>query len=151
MKKSFLFLFIMFIFTPLFPQIPPTKKESDPFKDLENAKSIAAKENKKILIVVGGNWCNWCQRFDDFINKDKELVEIVNKHFVVVKIYCNSDLTPNGLFLAKFPIPSEFPYIYILNSDGILIESKRTATLEEGETYSKVKVKDFLLNYAQKK
>lgn len=152
MKKSLIFLIIIFLFkSSIFPQIPETKKDADPFKDLERAKATAAKEGKRVLIIVGGDWCDWCQKFDNFINKDEELALIVNKNFVVIKVYCKNDLTPNGLFLAKFPTPSEFPFIYVLNSEGTIFEAKATSSLEEGQSYNKKKVKDFLLKYVTKK
>ncbi|MCX7829926.1 MAG: thioredoxin family protein [Acidobacteria bacterium] len=137
-------------FWSIFSQIPQTIKDADPFKDLENAKSVATKEKKRILIIVGGDWCDWCSRLDNFINKDKELVDIINKNYVVIKVYCKEDLTPNGLFLAKFPSTREFPHIFVLNSKGEMLDSKRTATLESGESYDKQKLKDFLLYWSVK-
>ncbi|NMB98664.1 MAG: thioredoxin family protein [Thermoanaerobaculaceae bacterium] len=151
MKSFMIFVSILILSFCSFSQIPPTDKSGDPFKDLQKAKSIATKEQKRILLIVGGDWCDWCGRLDDFINKDKELVDILNKNYVVVKVYCKGDLTPNGLFLAKFPTPSEFPHIFVLNSEGILLESKRTANLEKGESYDKSKVKEFLEYWAIKK
>jgi thioredoxin-related protein len=151
MKKLMLFVALLVISLSLFSQIPPTDKNGDPFKDLEKAKSSAKKDGKRILVFVGGDWCDWCARLDDFINSDKELVEILNKNYVVVKVYCKEDLTPNGLFLAKFPTTSEYPHIFVLNSQGTLLESKRTATLEKGESYDKSKVKEFLEYWAVKK
>lgn len=141
---SFLFAFL------LLAQIPPTEKDSDVFNEFEKAKSLAKKENKRILVLVGGDWCDWCTKFDSFINNDKELIEIINKNYVVLKVYSKNDLSPNGLFLAKFPSPSEFPFIYILNSDGKLLESKKNSLFEKGESYDKIKIKQFLEYWAKK-
>lgn len=151
MKKIILSVAIFLISLCSLSQIPPTDKNADPFKDLEKAKSYAQKNGKRILLIVGGDWCEWCDKLDNFINKDKELLEILNKNYVVVKVYSKGDLTPNGLFLAKFPSISQFPHIFVLNFQETLLESKQTTTLEKGETYDKSKVKEFLEYWAIKK
>lgn len=152
MKKVVVYLFFFFFLISFlfFAQIPPTNKNTDVFKDFEKTKSMAKEENKRILILVGGDWCDWCTKLDNFINNDKELLEIIKKNYIVLKVYSNSDLTPNGLFLAKFPSPSEFPFIYVLNSDEKLLESKKSSLFEKGESYDRLKIKEFLLYWSEK-
>ncbi len=150
-KKVALSTFLLFLFLTTLCQIPKIDKKGDPVKDLIKAKEIAQKENKKIMVIVGGDWCDWCDRFDNFVNNDKDLSSIVKDNFVVMKVYSEKDLSPNSLFLLKFPAPPAFPHIYILNSKGELLESKKTEELEKGESYDKVKVKEFLVKYSKTK
>ena len=135
----------------LISQVPPTDKKGDPFKDLQKAEETAKKDQKRILVFVGGEWCEWCARLDNFINSDKELLDILNKNYVVVKVHCEKDMTPNALFLAKYPTPPGFPHIYVLNAEGKLLESRKTDSLEQGESYDKAKVKEFLSSWASRK
>jgi thioredoxin-related protein len=37
-------------------------------KDVVEAVKKAKQENKQVLIQVGGNWCIWCYRFNDFVD-----------------------------------------------------------------------------------
>jgi thiol:disulfide interchange protein len=48
--------------------------------------ALAQRENKKLLVVLGGNWCQWCLALDDLMHEDKELREYLDKHFVVLKL-----------------------------------------------------------------
>ncbi len=150
-KKLAISTFFLFLFLTALCQIPKTDKNGDPVKDLMKAKESAQKENKKIMVIVGGDWCDWCDRFDNFVNSDKDLSSLVKDNFIVMKVYSDKDLSPNSLFLLKFPIPPAFPHIYILNSKGELLESKKTEELEMGESYDKAKVKEFFLKYSKSK
>jgi len=42
----------------------PSKKlynpNADAITDITNAIAIAKKENKHVLLQIGGNWCSWC-------------------------------------------------------------------------------------------
>ena len=151
MKKTVLLLLFLLASLFVIAAIPPYGKERDPFKDLADAKKTAAADGKRILMFVGGPWCNWCVILDNFIKNDPELSALLEKNYVIVKIYAEKDLTPNGLFMARFPNPDGYPHLYVLNEKGELLVSQRTDVLEKGQSYDKVKVKDFLLKNAQKK
>ncbi|HPA26026.1 MAG TPA: thioredoxin family protein [Acidobacteriota bacterium] len=152
MKKTvFLFFLVLTASVLLNAAIPPYGRERDPFKDLAEAKKTAAADGKRILMFVGGPWCKWCVILDNFLKNDPELAVLLEKNYVVLKIYAESDLTPNGLFMAKFPSPDGYPHLYVLSEKGELLISQRTDVLEKGQSYDKVKVKDFLLKNAVKK
>ena len=151
LKRTVALLILVIAVASIFAQIPPTDKKGDPFKDLQKAEEAASKEQKRILVIVGGDWCEWCARLDNFINSDKELVDILNKNYVVVKVYSEKDLSPNGLFLGKYATAPGFPHIYVLSAEGKLLESKRTDSLEQGESYDKAKVREFLASWASRK
>jgi hypothetical protein len=44
---------------------------ANPYRDLERAIERASAENKRILIVVGGDWCVWCEILDAFRDYDR--------------------------------------------------------------------------------
>lgn len=131
--------------------IPPYDRNADPFKELSASKRTAKIEGKNILVFVGGDWCDWCARLDKFIMNDPELTSIAEKNYVMMKVYVDRDLAPNGLFLTKYPTPPGFPHLYILDQEGELLISQKTDTLEKGQSYDKEKVKKFLLEHAMKK
>jgi hypothetical protein len=45
----------------------------DPEKDLAAAGEEARRSNRKILVVVGGEWCSWCHTMDRFFHDHPEL------------------------------------------------------------------------------
>lgn len=46
----------------------------------------ARRENKKLLVLLGGNWCQWCLALDDLMHQDEELSRYLDEHFVVLKL-----------------------------------------------------------------
>jgi len=46
----------------------------------------ANSEGKRLLVVLGGNWCQWCLVLDDLMHQDAELNAYTAKHFVVLKL-----------------------------------------------------------------
>lgn len=151
MRKTIITLLLLLPLILIYSQIPDYKRDSDPWLDLKNAKEKASKENKRILMIVGGEWCDWCLKLDKFLKNDKELLEIIEKNFVVIKIYSLQTLEPNETFLIRLPLPKGFPFIYVLEKDGELLTAQDTSSFEHGDSYHKNKIKNFLLFWALKK
>lgn len=125
-------------------QKPYNEKEAADVKI--NELLIQAKaENKNIMIQVGGNWCVWCLRLNDFIQKTDELKSLVDNNY----IYYHLNWSPknkNEKFFAKYDNPGEkqgYPIFMVLNKKGKLIHVQETGSLEEGKGYSQEKVKAF--------
>jgi thioredoxin-related protein len=66
------------------------RKVYDPSLDaraaFEQGLSRAQSENKQLLVMLGGNWCQWCLALDDLMHEDAKLREYLEQHFVVVKL-----------------------------------------------------------------
>jgi thioredoxin-related protein len=119
----------------------------DPAKDLQAAIGEALRTDRNILLDVGGHWCKWCMHLDKFFTDHPDVLALRDKNFVVV--YVNfSDLNKNEKFLKQFPAPKGFPHLYVLNSDGKLIQSEDTGKLEDGKSgYDPDKIRAFLTEY----
>lgn len=150
MRKTIIILFL-FPLIFIYSQIPDYKRDADPWIDLKNAKERALKENKRILMIVGGEWCEWCLKLDKFLKNDRELLDIIEKNYIVIKIYSLQTLEPNETFLIKLPLPKGFPFIYVLEKDGELLAAQETSSFESGDNYNKNKIKNFLLFWILKK
>jgi uncharacterized protein YyaL (SSP411 family) len=46
----------------------------------------AAKEDKPILLDIGAVWCHWCHVMDRESYEDSALAQVINEHFVPVKV-----------------------------------------------------------------
>ena len=46
----------------------------------------AAQEDKPILLDIGAVWCHWCHVMDRESYEDPELAEVINLHFIAVKV-----------------------------------------------------------------
>jgi len=124
-----------------------------PYQEMENAeekvKQLVLKaraENKNIILQVGGNWCVWCLRLNNFIQNSQELKTIVDTNY----LYYHLNWSPknkNEKFFAKYGNPGEkqgYPIFMVLNKKGKLIHVQETGSLEEDKGYSAAKVKAFL-------
>ncbi|MBD3789597.1 MAG: DUF255 domain-containing protein [Campylobacterales bacterium] len=85
---------------------------SAPVVSWEKAKELAAKEHKIIMIRGVLPFCKWCIQMDREVMVEKEVVDALNKDFVVVKMDVIQDKLPLGM--KSLGTPS----FYFINSDG---------------------------------
>lgn len=103
----------------------------NPADDLTQAIVIAQKENKRIMLELGGDWCIWCKYMDDFYKSQPDILQARADNYILVKVNVSGD-NANEEFLSQFPEAAGYPHIYILESDGTFLYSKNTAELEDG-------------------
>jgi thiol:disulfide interchange protein len=119
----------------------------DPAKDLAAAIKKAQKENKRILLDVGGEWCGWCKLLDNYFIEKKEIGALLNKNYVLVKVNYSEE-NKNEAFLGAFPKITGYPHFFVLEKDGKFLHSQDTALLEEGQGYSDEKMTAFLKKWS---
>ena len=122
----------------------------NPFDDLKAAIETASKENKRIILDVGGEWCGWCIYMDKFIFQHPELTKLHDENYVWVKINMSEE-NENVPFLGAYPEISGYPHLFVLDRSGRLLESKDTSALEEGKGYNLARFTAFLQKWAVKK
>ena len=125
-----------------------------PVENAEQAIAAAVKEakvnGKHVFIQVGGNWCIWCARFNNFITEDADIKKYAESNYVMYHLNYSPE-NKNSELLAKYGFPQRFgfPVFLILNGEGTLIHTENSAYLEEGKSYSKLKTIEFLKNWAK--
>lgn len=141
---STLLLVITLIAVPLPPQrYAGYDPKRDPAKDLETAVVQAAKENKRILLVVGGEWCGWCHTLENFIKTNEDVQKTWAASYITIKVNWSPE-NHNESFLKSYPPVNEYPHLFVVEKDGRLLHSQNPAQFEVGSTYSKEKILDFL-------
>ena len=117
------------------------KPEENAEKAIENAVEKANDEKKHVFIQIGGNWCIWCARFDDFVKTDKSIDSLINNNFEVYHLnYSKENKNLELLKRYKFPQRFGFPVFLILDGKGNLIHTQSSWYLESGKSYDKEKV-----------
>lgn len=120
----------------------------DAEKDLALAEAQAAKENKRILVEVGGDWCAWCKRMDQFFNDHAEAKRQRDAGFVLLKVNMSVKNENAGL-LSRYPAIASYPFVLVLDASGKLLKAQETQSLEDGAGgYNDAAVKDFLHAWA---
>ena len=138
----------------------PLKKVYDeninPLKQIDQAVGKAKSEGKFVICQVGGNWCRWCLMFADFISKDSEIMEVIDKNFVYAHVNYNprerSDevkMKKAEAMLKRLGNPGRFgyPVFVVLDSNGKVLHTQDSSFLEEGNGYNKTKVMRFFTNW----
>ncbi|MEE4310374.1 MAG: thioredoxin family protein [candidate division KSB1 bacterium] len=119
----------------------------DPGSDLQVAVELAQQAEKRVLMVVGGDWCKWCHFLRDFWNLHSDINGYLHDHYVLLKVNFSPD-NKNEVFLSKYPEIRSYPHINILDANGALLHSQDTAVLESGQSYDPVIMKDFLRKWS---
>ena len=107
--------------------------ERNPTADLELAVARASAEQKRILIVVGGDWCLDCLNLDWVIGKTPTVEAALRRGFLVLKVNVSRE-NWNKPFLAAYPDIEWVPQIFVLESDGSLLHSQDTRELQLGRS-----------------
>ena len=128
----------------------------DPMSQIDKAIVKADKEGKFVICQVGGNWCRWCLMFADFISKDSEITELIDKNFEYIHVNYNprerndeSKMKKAEAMLSRLGNPGRFgyPVFVVLDGDGKVIHIQDSSLLEEGNGYNKSKVMRFFSNW----
>ncbi len=121
----------------------------DPSVDLQRAITEAQKEDRNIILDVGGEWCIWCHRIDAFIEGHEEINSFLHNNYIIMKVNYSQE-NKNEAFLSGYPKISGYPHFFVLDKEGKLLHSQDTGKLEEGKDYNPEKFMAFLSVWAPK-
>ena len=128
------------------------------YKPTENADSAlnaviekAGKEGKHVFVQIGGNWCVWCARFNEFVTKDAQLDSAVNKNYIVYHLNYSPE-NINKSVMARFSYPQRFgfPVFIVLDGKGKQLHIQNSAYLELAKSYNKERVLEFFDHWSPK-
>jgi quinoprotein glucose dehydrogenase len=133
---------------PSKPKRPPIYNEkANAQADIEAALAVAKRENKRVLLKFGGNWCGWCYKLHDVFTHEAEVAAVLDRGYVLVLV----DVKSNEKLFDKYA-PDEkhpgFPYLVVLDADGRIMKDENTSELEDGPKHDPAKVKAFLARWA---
>lgn len=116
----------------------------DPAADVQSAVERARAARKRILMVVGGDWCIDCLRMDMFMRQTPMVAAALRAGFLVLKVNFSQG-NRNEAFLAAYPEIEWYPHVFVLESDGSLLHSQDTRALHgQARTYSEERFLEFL-------
>ncbi len=156
MKNILIALLILFA-SNAFSQVQPYNENQDVRADLKKAISLAQKENKQVLIQMGGNWCPWCLRFHALVNGVPALDSMMKKNYIymLLNVPKEKDKRDFALF-QEFRYPNRFgyPVFVILDKTGKQIHTQDSDAFEhpnpEVKGYDTTKVERFLSMWTRK-
>ncbi len=112
---------------------PPIYDEkADAAKAIEAALANAAKNNRRVLVQWGANWCPWCHLLHETMASDKNLKHELLYEYDVV-------LVDTGRFDKNMEIAAKYgadlkgtgiPYLTLLDASGKVLINQETGALE---------------------
>lgn len=126
-------------------------ESADAHKQITDAVAQARKEDKRVLLQFGANWCPWCHKLHHVFKTEKDIsAELANGYiFVLVDVNKghNQDIDDQYHHPTQFGIPA----LVVLDDSGRQVTTKNTSELEEGDHYNLQKVLAFLKEWAPKR
>jgi thioredoxin-related protein len=123
-------------------------RNADAEKQLTDAASRANRENKRLLVMFGGDWCGWCHKLHDLFAANAEIRKLLLYEYELVMVDTKA---PHADALLKECSKGQtgvgFPFLAVFDSAGKLLCGQKTDPLEEGDHHDPKKVKDFLARW----
>jgi len=119
--------------------------------ELSGATSRAKVSHRRVLVVLGGDWCQWCLALDDLLHSDPALSQLLATKFVTLKLDADTASDLND----KWGNPTEkgVPAIVVLGEDGRVLHTQNMLPFETWGgrllSYDGDAVYSMLLRYAQ--
>jgi thiol:disulfide interchange protein len=108
----------------------------------------ATDEHKRVILVLGANWCIWCRRLHAAFENEPAVSRALKKDFVLVDIDVNNrnGVDRNADVIERYgnPVKGGIPAIVVLDSDGKKLMTKDTDELVDKGAYSASKIVSFL-------
>ena len=117
---------------------------ADANKEIEDALKLAANNNKRVMLIFGGNWCYDCHVLDQALHEG-EAGKIFKDHFLLVHVDIgegdkNLDLVKKYETTLDFGVPT----VVLLNGSGRVIYSSTKGEFEPARRMMKSDLVAFL-------
>lgn len=149
------------------PEKAPKKvydENADAKQQIAAAVAKAKKENRRVLIQWGGNWCSWCLKLNGLMTTNADIKHELSYEYDVVHVDAGQPKDKNVDLATSYGADLKshgFPYLTILDADGKAIANQETSSLEikdkngesvlgEGMGHDKGKVLKFLKDHEAK-
>jgi thioredoxin 1 len=115
--------------------------------DISAALARAAKENKRVLLDFGGNWCGDCQVLEIYFH-DGANRNLLETNYVLVPVNIGR-YDENLAIAARYGVPVNkgVPALAVLGPDGQVIYSQRNAEFESMRKMDSSSVTAFLMQW----
>lgn len=118
---------------------------ADTKEQLAKASAQARRDNTRLLVMFGGDWCGWCHKLHELFAKDAEIRRLLGNEYELVMVDTKA---PHAAELLKECAKDEerlgYPYLAVLDASGKVLTGQETGSLEEGDHHDPKKVLAFL-------
>jgi thiol:disulfide interchange protein len=120
--------------TPPAAAAPVYDENADARQQIAAALVKAKKNNQRVLIQWGGNWCGWCIKLNKLCKENPEIAKKLLYEYQVVHVDTGKPAGKN-VDLAKSlgAALNGFPFLTVLDADGLPLANQETSSLETKE------------------
>lgn len=108
---------------------------ADAKQQIADAVAIAKRDNKRVILQFGANWCGWCHLLHGTFKSDEAIAKVLQYEFEVVLV--DVDKKNNADIVAEYGIPASFglPSVALLELNGRLLTAQSTVMWEKGSAH----------------
>ena len=125
------------------PRVDRYDAKRDASADIASAIAAAPAAQRRVLVIVGGDWCRDCRELDALFAAEPSLAALRDERYLPVKVYVGTD-NRNDAVLARFPKLRWVPTLYELAADGTVVRAVPSTEFHDGNELSSAKVREFL-------
>lgn len=118
--------------------------QADGREQVKAALAKAGKENRRVLIQWGANWCGWCYKLDEVFTKDREVARELLYEYDLVHVDIDNPANKEYAKELGADLSQGVPFLTVLAADGKVLTNQETGSLEDGPKHDPAKVLDFL-------
>jgi len=121
---------------------------ADPKADIAAALDQAQREDKRVLLQYGANWCGWCHLLHEHFATVAEVKAILDESFIVLLV--DNDTHPEIATSYGTEVRG-VPFLSVLDAQGNKLTDQETGSLETGPKHDASKMTAFLSKWAPEK
>lgn len=118
--------------------------QADGREQVKAALARAARENRRVLIQWGANWCGWCHKLDEVFRKDRGVARELLYEYDVVHVDIDNPANKEYAKELGADLGQGVPFLTVLAADGKVVANQETGSLEDGPKHDPAKVLAFL-------
>jgi thioredoxin-related protein len=123
-------------------------KNADAKVQVAEATAKAKREDKRVLLMFGGDWCGWCHKLHTLFRTNPEIRRLLSYEYELVMIDTQAPHAEEFLReTSKGQTGVGFPFLAVLDAGGKLLIGQKTDPLEEGDHHDPKKVNEFLARW----
>ena len=121
--------------------------DADAKKEIDEALKLAARDKKRVLLILGGNWCYDCHVLDRALHEG-EAGKVARKHFLLVHVDIGEgDKNLDLVKKYKTTLDKGVPVVVVLNTDGNSLYSSDDGEFEAARKMMKKDLVAFLMRW----
>ena len=109
----------------------PYAPSLDGWKQVQSAAKKAGADSKRVLVIVGGNWCKWCRALDTLMVANAEIGGEVAAHYELVHLNWSKE-NKNAEAMAHLGNPETlgFPSFLVLAPNLKILHTQDSGSFE---------------------